>query len=170
MPYDDALLRCSRCHTDKPKSAFYIDRKTRGKQHYQSYCKECRNVYQRAYWATVPRERRRAYRANQDIAGQQARRRARYWQLRLEMIAAYGGKCSCCGEPEPAFLTLEHLNGGGRAHMRRLHKAGNIYKELKELGWPSVYTVLCFNCNSVKGSRGICPHEQYRLGILSRTA
>ena len=38
--------------------------------------------------------------------------------LRAEFIAAYGGKCACCGEAEPKFLELDHVFGGGEVHRR----------------------------------------------------
>jgi hypothetical protein len=33
--------------------------------------------------------------------------------LRLEVIAAMGGCCKCCGEKEPEFLVIDHVHGGG---------------------------------------------------------
>src|SRR4051812_29182062 len=41
--------------------------------------------------------------------------------LRSLALQAYGGadpRCSCCGEAEIRFLTLDHQNGGGRADRR----------------------------------------------------
>lgn len=85
--------------------------------------------------------------------------RARVKRLRMEMIEAYGGKCSCCGEDTYEFLTLEHKNNNGAAH--RKHRGTNtIILELKNLGWPKDdYTILCWNCNSSKFMYGICPHQ-----------
>jgi hypothetical protein len=31
-------------------------------------------------------------------------------RLREQMIAAYGGKCACCGEDKPEFMTLDHTD------------------------------------------------------------
>ena len=28
----------------------------------------------------------------------------------------YGRACSCCGETEPAFLTIDHVNNDGAEH------------------------------------------------------
>jgi len=77
------------------------------------------------------------------------------------MLDAYGGECSCCGEKEPVFLSLEHKNGGGEAHRKRLGSGFAIWWELKRLGWPQdEYTILCHNCQ-----RGVlrpdgCPHKR----------
>jgi hypothetical protein len=90
--------------------------------------------------------------------------------LRQEMIAAYGGVCSCCGEAEFGFLSLEHLNGDGKAHRMQFGERGNsdgIVRDLKRRGWPQDgYTVLCFNCNMGKAiNGGTCPHEQHRAQL-----
>ena len=39
-----------------------------------------------------------------------------HWKLRLDIISAYGGKCKCCGETTPEFLSLEHSKGDGQIH------------------------------------------------------
>lgn len=79
---------------------------------------------------------------------------------------AYGGAyCRCCGETQLEFLTLDHVNGGGDAHRRRLEGRGsgkNYYHRLRALGFPQEppLQVLCFNCNGAKGGYGKCPHER----------
>lgn len=84
-------------------------------------------------------------------------------RLRTEMIAAYGGECSCCGENHPEFLALDHLNGGGREERERCGGTQGILRRLKREGWPKdAYTVLCHNCNMAKQFYGNCPHLQER--------
>lgn len=78
-------------------------------------------------------------------------------RIKLEGIQVYGGKCSCCGEAEPRFLTLEHLNGREKGDVLTGKKA---WAKVKALGYPSDYTVLCFNCNCCKGAYGKCAHEK----------
>ena len=83
------------------------------------------------------------------------------FRLRLEMIQAYGGKCECCGEDEPLFLTLDHIDGTGGQERRRLglKSGGPFYRYLRRLEWPKDnYRLLCFNCNTAIGFWGICPH------------
>lgn len=88
-----------------------------------------------------------------------------YWNLRQEMFNAYGNACTCCGETEPCFLTLEHLNGDGAKHRKSHVQPSNLLRELKQKGWPKdAYTILCANCNGGKyRNGGICPHEAKRL-------
>ena len=160
--------KCGRCQLFKPVMEFRLDNGSKDKL--QGYCMPCQKDYRREWYATHPNriEWRRLQDNPEQRKASQERRKRRAWEMRLEMIAAYGGCCSCCGETHPEFLTLEHKNGGGRAHVRRLHKACNVYKELKSQGWPDSYTCLCFNCNSAKGHFGVCPHVG--TGRLSRTA
>lgn len=84
------------------------------------------------------------------------------WKIRLEMIEAYGGKCVCCGETEPQFLTIDHINNDG--YSKRLAGEGSgatLYMKLKKLDWPKEeYQLLCMNCNFAKGHFGCCPHTK----------
>ncbi len=94
--------------------------------------------------------------------------RTRNWRDRLivEVMNAYGGcVCRCCGENEVAFLSIDHVNGGGRKH-RAVDKTGDIYSWLKRSKFPEGFQVLCMNCNWAKGKYGICPHEKRRLEAM----
>lgn len=81
-------------------------------------------------------------------------------KLKAEMIEAYGGECACCGETEPVFLTLDHVNddGGGRSRVN----AETTRRRLRLAGWPKEgYRLLCFNCNTGRHiNGGKCPHEE----------
>lgn len=90
-------------------------------------------------------------------------------KLRKETFEAYGGPvCTCCGENEPDFLVIDHINGGGGAHRRQLREeglnatGGRFYSYLKQQGYPEGYQVLCFNCNHGKELQGGCPHQRIR--------
>ena len=67
-------------------------------------------------------------------------------------------RCSCCGETELEFLTINHINGGGVYHRKQLG-GGNFYRWLKRNNYPEGYNVLCSNCNSSLGYYGYCPHR-----------
>lgn len=78
-------------------------------------------------------------------------------RLRADVLGAYGGACSCCGETELVFLTLDHLQGGGTQHRRSLPGYG-VYRWARQQGYPAgLFQVLCHNCNWAK-YRGGCPH------------
>jgi len=75
-----------------------------------------------------------------------------------EVIAAYGGKCACCGEDDPMLLAVDHVNGGGRADRAEKGRGRVMYNKLKSLGYPDGYRLLCYNCNMSLGFFGYCPH------------
>ena len=83
------------------------------------------------------------------------------WETKLEVIAGYGGACVCCGEANPEFLVIDHINGGGRAHRESLGgKSADLYRYLRKNNWPrDEFRLLCQNCNMSFGMYGRCPHE-----------
>lgn len=86
------------------------------------------------------------------------RNRDRISKLRVEVINKYGGRCGCCGESDFRLLTLDHVNGGGRAERESIGTSG-IYYKVRRLGYPPEYRILCRNCNcGIFANGGICPH------------
>lgn len=87
-------------------------------------------------------------------------------ELRKQVFAAYGGTvCACCGETEPLFLTIDHVDNNG-AEMRRdgTHSRGGtaFYQWLRKSGFPAGFQVLCMNCNLGKHRNGgKCPHHDH---------
>lgn len=89
-------------------------------------------------------------------------KRRRY---KLEFLKVYSNnspKCSCCGETNVAFLTIDHINGGGHKDVDsngRQITGNRLYHKLKRLGFPQGYQVLCYNCNCAKHYNKECPHK-----------
>jgi hypothetical protein len=76
-------------------------------------------------------------------------------QLRSQVFQAYGGRCQCCGESDPRVLTLDHITPC------RGQRSKDIYKDAIRLGFPrDVFQTLCLNCNQLKGTDAVCPHQQ----------
>ena len=101
-------------------------------------------------------------------------------KLMREFFARFGSECLCCGETEPAFLTVDHVEPlGGSAHKRRLaagkgqfaHRHVSTYTmvlDLKKRGWPAhEMQVLCMNCNLAKRRIGVCPHGQRQSSVFA---
>lgn len=85
-------------------------------------------------------------------------------KIRTEVILEYGGRCSCCSERIYEFLALDHINGGGRAHLKNLGlKSGgvNLARWARNNGYPDSLRVLCHNCNFASGHSGACPHSTF---------
>ena len=79
--------------------------------------------------------------------------------------AAYGSYvCRCCGETEPLFLTLDHVEGNGNEHKRSIGSRGtkDLYRWIIKHDFPvDMFCVLCFNCNCGRARNGgICPHSK----------
>ena len=78
-------------------------------------------------------------------------------KLRLQVLSEYGNKCACCGESRYEFLAIDHINGNGRKHLKKI--GGNLYGWLKRNSYPKdLFQILCHNCNMAKGFYGSCPH------------
>lgn len=147
-------------------------------------CRQCQAKYMRdyysknrdkfsAYWRAY-HYRKMANPKNRDSARERGRA---FWRnLRDEVVAAYGGKCACCGETEPRFLSIDHVNNDGAAHRRSLGATKRngegggsaTLAWIKKNGFPSGFQVLCMNCNMGKfRNGGTCPHQTNRNMIVA---
>jgi len=86
----------------------------------------------------------------------------RHQKLRARVLAGYGHKCQCCGEPHAEFLAVDHVNGGGNRE-RKEHGwrviGRDLYRKIVKLNFPDTYRLLCHNCNNAYGHYGYCPHQ-----------
>src|SRR3990167_4810883 len=128
--------RCSLCHKIKSLSQFWRYSKKRPDA-YHSRCSTCMLKSQEPY-------RAKNSKACRDRA-------------RAEVLAAYGGRCVCCGETEPAFLAIDHVKNDGARHRARI---GAIVFWLRKHDFPKDrFQLLCHNCNRAKHTLGRCPHH-----------
>lgn len=116
------------------------------------------------YWQNpeVRRQKRREYaEAHREYEQQRGRLYSRL--LKDDLIAAYGGCCSCCGEARREFLSIDHVNGDGKAHRAAVSNGRTnrrLYLWFKRNGYPKdAYRLLCMNCNFSFGHAGYCPHQ-----------
>ena len=76
---------------------------------------------------------------------------------RLEIYRLEGNKCICCGEDDPIYFQIDHVNDDGwvERKRKRLGNGGSpqvtLSKYLKE---PDRYQLLCANCNWAKRLNG----------------
>ncbi len=54
-------------------------------------------------------------------------------------------KCKLCGHDDVDFLTIDHINGGGKQHRIKLN--ANFYDWLIKNNFPDGFRILCHNCN-----------------------
>lgn len=88
------------------------------------------------------------------------RRRLGMAKYRLLVFSHYGIKCSCplCDINTIEFLTMDHVGGGGRKHMKAVGCGISFYRWIVKNNYPKNLQVLCWNCNCSKSSRLDCPH------------
>lgn len=163
--YDEYGNRwCTQCKTFLPISMF--GPASTMKDGLNIYCRPCQAIRINQWKATNPEKNRanaarrmREWNArNRELS--RAKTRERNKCMREEVLAAYGNRCACCGETEPHFLSLDHVNGGGNAHRREVGMSQSIYRWAKKNDYPLTLQILCFNCNLAKGFYGICPHQE----------
>lgn len=83
-------------------------------------------------------------------------------KLCLEHYSNGKVQCACCHEKHPAFLTLDHIEGGGYKHRKKIGGGNKLYRYLVKNNFPEEIKlqVLCWNCNcGGKINHGFCPHQ-----------
>ena len=88
-------------------------------------------------------------------------------RTRLKLFETFGYQCNCCGERNPNFLTLQHIEAGTNPYQRKRvdgkYTCGKIQSQVLaeaiRSGDRSKYEVLCMNCNWAHGHYGECPHR-----------
>jgi len=74
--------------------------------------------------------------------------------IKLKILKYYGtGKVACvkCGEARLPCLSIDHIDGGGKAHKISIGKRGNgFYRWLIDQDFPPGYQTLCMNCQFIK--------------------
>ena len=79
-------------------------------------------------------------------------------KIKNKVFEHYGKTCACCGESIKEFLTIDHINGNGTKHRKKINN--NLYIWLVTNNFPEGFQTLCFNCNWGKHiNDGICPHQ-----------
>lgn len=82
----------------------------------------------------------------------------RWAKRREQALEKFGNKCVCCGITEKAFLTFDHIKGGGRQHRKRVGSYGFLLWLINEATTDEIQ-ILCWNCNGAKRVLGYCPHQ-----------
>lgn len=147
----------------------------RNRRRHNRRCTSCEREYAKS-WRAANNDWRAQYNRRDYMRrreSQLARHRAYAQRIRAEVIEAYGGRCRCCGETEPMFLTIDHVYGNGSQERRQLstQKIGTgscFYRWLQTHGYPQEgYQLLCFNCNRGKSQSRECPHRRHLYSLLA---
>jgi hypothetical protein len=101
-----------------------------------------------------------------EVARKGALRYRRNTQKQLRNF--YGNSCECCGETEPKFLNLDHINNDGSIQRRKFPNEHSYYaylvRQIKK-GAPILdIRTLCSNCNMGRARNGgACPHNKHSI-------
>jgi hypothetical protein len=150
--------------------------KRRSPTFHERTCEDCGTLYtpsgvRQRYCDSCRRDHRATARSHR-------RRQARAADKHL-VFAHYGTSCACCGTTED--LTIDHVNGDGRAHREEIGGAGHaLYAWLVKNDFPTGFQVLCMLCNASKHKGDhcrihapVCPTCQHPLDegfvLTSRT-
>lgn len=132
----------------------------------RTWCSDCRDKELAKARTPEFRERRNA-RLRSSEAQKLSHRRASLAhnrKVRQDLLAAYGGKCACCGERTPEFLDIDHIHNDGAKHRKEVGSGNVMHKWIRKNNYPSDLQILCANCNQGKyrSGTGECPHETAR--------
>jgi hypothetical protein len=75
------------------------------------------------------------------------------FELKQEILTHYGnGKCVCvrCGEDDIKCLSIDHIDGKGAEHRKKVVSSSNFYRWLKNNDYPEGYQTYCMNCQNLK--------------------
>lgn len=116
-------------------------------------CQQCRDKHTEKWINNGER-----YKSNIKLSNQ---------KLKRYIMDTYGGCCICCGEYDLRFLTIDHINNDGQEHRKQgVGCGGNIYRWLRNNGFPKGFQTLCYNCNIARyHNGGICPHKDINIGV-----
>lgn len=160
----DGMGFCMRCKNFKPTSDFGINPKQRRKiergDKLSKTCAACRD-----YLARTVTERRQSRHSDPAVKAKYLAERREYGrQFRLKLIEAYGGVCKCCGETEPKFLELDHVDGGGGKHRKQIGAGAEaLYRWCVANDFPDILQLICANCHNAKSFWGVCPHQEFSV-------
>jgi hypothetical protein len=160
----EVLKVCKACGAEKPVTGFYS---RNGGRWFDNTCRICVIAQNKA--------RRTGENREQVLAAESRYARKMRSNVRDKVFAAYGGyRCICCGETQPKFLTLDHINNDGgewrkRVLGKRTHAGYHTYRWLLNNGCPPDVQVMCMNCQHGKLTNGgICPHQETRNDYPAR--
>jgi len=167
------IRKCVKCDKEKSIEEFSLaDIKREYRRHECKACESERKI--KWYNANHAREvaKRKKYQwEHRGIRPVEVRKRNAEYQkryrlkLKTKVFNHYGNECACCGETEPCFLSIDHVNNDGYA-MRKYgghvpqHHGARFYLWIVNHNFPDDFQILCMNCNFGKARNGgICPHQ-----------
>lgn len=149
----DGKKVCTQCAENKPATTEFFHRNKNTYTGLASNCISCVSIIRKAfYWKQPELLKQKAKEAEQKV--------------RATVIAAYGGKCACCGEAGHWFLTMDHVIGRAKGQVPAF-AGSKLYRWLINHGFPKEFQLLCWNCNLAKHHYGSCPHKLAQKEVIN---
>ena len=159
------MKKCSKCKQIKTDDNFRKNPKL--KCGLNSWCADCIKKSSKHYWETHKEARIEYRRRNQKTdkyrEWQKLHKRKDKAKFKKLVYDHYGNKCACCGETEPLFLEIDHINNDGKNDKTsggNRRKGIPLWRKIVKDNFPNTFQILCCNCNKGKERNGgICPHK-----------
>ncbi len=163
--------KCKTCSAVKPIEDFQlVENRWNSRRH---ECKVCQSERKKSWYnQNIERVRKNQadkYAERKTVRTPEVNRKMAEYQrsyrekLKQIVYQAYGNKCACCGEAEPKFLSIDHVNNDGGLSRRAGFDNNTtvLMGRIKSAGFPDDFQLLCMNCNHGKSRNGgICPHKE----------
>ena len=150
---DDGGCRTYTHKYNKSRTREFLDERNRLRRLKYANDKEYRkkNIADRKAWGRLETSLEWARQYRRDNSEKLNKRwRDDYYKKKKEVYNLLGNKCVNCGEDDPIYLQIDHVNNDG--YIERAQKNGrqDIYVIKKYLETPERYQLLCANCNWAK--------------------
>ena len=129
--------------------------------------KEYNKQYNKQWYQNNKEKVKQYYQKNQEIIKQNNKQWRQNKKLQVyNYYSNFDVKCNCCGERQIEFLALDHIYNNGGHHRRKI--GSDIYSWIIKNNYPSIFQLLCHNCNHARGHNPdkICPHQRQKAEII----
>jgi hypothetical protein len=162
---DDEIIKCKKCSEDDVR-ILTLDHVNGGGGKHRSTCREngtnvyddlIKNNFPEGFQILCPNcnhAKRCDNNENRVSNGKETEIQRRYHsKLRMDLIAAYSdglNRCNKCGTEDIRLLCVDHVNGDGGNHRRKVGDIYSTWRDLKKRGYPDGIQILCHNSNRRK--------------------
>jgi len=179
---------CTKCGKELPATKEYFYSDVRYIDKFRGVCRDCTKLMGMKYSDEHRAEKRRylednkerirvykcGYRKSHEVVIKKYMKKYRTdnassikanisaWNDKVKgiVLSHYGGQCAICGETNPSFLCIDHINNDGAEHRKKVGGGLKFYRWLMRNNFPSGFQVLCWNHNWLKHLRcsnaGVC--------------
>ena len=140
-----SLRKCKKCERDKPLSDFPIYCREPERRRHE--CNRCLRVRMNNHYYDNVEDRRaktakryakapsRGWTPEQKQRRQETQREVTD-RMRSLVYHQYGNRCSCCGEDNPLFLTIDHVNNDGHKLRSQHGMSSTLYRWIIKNDFP----------------------------------